>query len=136
MTTLVLRIHVWLAVALVPLLVRLAGLEALLKLATPRRPWRLYRRLSCETVARAVARRLRRPRHMKRRACLRRGLALYHFLRLAGHPAVLRIGAWPGRRDGGRLHAHCWVTVGGQVVDDAAADLPPGVLVCYPGPDH
>jgi len=134
-TKLLLRVHVWLVVTVVPLLVRLVDLETLLKLTTPRRPWRLYRGLSCEAIDLAVGRRLRRPRHMKRRACLRRGVALYHFLRLAGQPAVLRIGAWPAGRDRGRLHAHCWVTVNGRVVDAVAADLPPGVLVCYPGPD-
>ncbi|MFW6153799.1 MAG: lasso peptide biosynthesis B2 protein [Planctomycetota bacterium] len=134
MSEVLLRMHVWLVVTALPLLVRLVDLPRLLKLATPRRPWRVYRGLSSETIGRAVARRLRRSRHMKRRACLRRGLALYHFLRLAGRPAVLRVGAWPPGRDPERLHAHCWVTVNGCVVDDDA-DLPPGVLLCYPGSD-
>jgi hypothetical protein len=123
---------VWLFVTMLPLLVRLVSLPALLKLATPRRPWRLYRRLSCETIDQALRRRLRRPWHMERRACLRRAVALYYFLRLAGFPAVFRVGAWPPGRDGGRLHAHCWVTVNGRILDDDA-DIPPGVLLCHPG---
>ncbi len=132
MSKLLLRLHVWLVVALVPLGVRLVPLGRLLEAATVRRPWRLYRGLSCETISRTVARRLRRPRHMKRRACLRRGLALYYFLRLAGHPAEFRVGAWPAGRDAGRVCTHCWVTVHGRVVADEAA-LPPGILLCYPG---
>jgi hypothetical protein len=64
-----------------------------------------------EEISRLVAHRLRQPRNMRRRACLRHGLTLFHFLRLAGCPAVLHIGVFPPRFDSRRMHAHCWVTL-------------------------
>jgi hypothetical protein len=68
---------------------------------------------------------------MKRRKCLREGLLLFHFLRLAGQPAVLKIGVFPPGPDGARNHAHCWITL-----RDAALNAPPqgevAVLLVHP----
>ena len=116
-----LRAHVWLVATLLPLLVRVLPLKALLRLMTPPGWWRPYRAVPSERIAAAVARRLKHPHNMRRRACLREGLTLYHFLRLAGVPAVLQFGVYPPELDPGRMHAHCWVTVDGVPVS-----APPG----------
>jgi len=58
--------------------------------------------------------------HLYRPACLPRSIALQHFLQRHGHPAVLRIGV---RKEGGRLRAHAWVEVGGELVDDDPANV-------------
>jgi len=116
-----LRAHVWAVATLLPLLVRLLPLRALLRVMTPPARLRPYHIIPPERIVAAVGRRLRNPRHMRRRACLRQGLTLYHFLRLAGVPAVLEFGVYPPGADAVRLHAHCWVSVGGRAVS-----APPG----------
>jgi hypothetical protein len=110
----ILRAHIWAGATVLPLLVKLLPLSALLALLTPPAGLRPYREVPQERIASMVNRRLRRPRNMKRRACLRRGLMLYHFLRLADLPAVLHFGVLPPSRDPQRLHGHCWVSVNGQ----------------------
>ena len=114
----ILRVHVRLVVTCIPLLVRVFPLKRLLRLLTPRRSWRLYRRIRPRRVAAMVRRVLRRPAHMRRRACLRKGLATFHFLRLAGAPAVLHIGVFPPGPGDRRDHAHCWVSVADTLVLD------------------
>ncbi len=116
-----LRAHVWLVATVLPLLVRVLPLKALLRLMTPAARLRPYRGVTPERIAAVVARRLRNPRNMRRRACLRRGITLYHFLRLAGAPAVLHFAVYPPEADPGRLHAHCWVTVGGEALSEPPA---------------
>ena len=117
-----LRAHVWLVAALVPLLVRLAELGRLVRWLTPSPRRRPYRGIPAERIVAVVRRRLRRPRHMRRRACLREGLTLYHFLRLAGVEAELRFGVFAPPPEGGRTHAHCWVTVGEQALSAPPAE--------------
>jgi hypothetical protein len=130
----ILRPHVWIVATAVPLLVRLCPMHKLLHLATPRRPWRLYAGLPPERICRTVQARLAHPQMMRRRPCLRKGLTLYHFLRLADVPAVLNIGAWPPSRDPRRLHTHCWVTVDDEPIAEADPEgIPPGVLISYGG---
>ncbi len=128
-----LRAHVWLVATVLPLLVRLLPLKALLRLMTPPARLRPYSAVPPARIAALVARRLRHPHNMRRRACLRRGLTLYHFLRLAGVPAAIHFGVYPPEADPQRLHAHCWVTV-----DGAALTEPPGqpsaVLFTHGGP--
>jgi len=51
---------------------------------------------------------------MVRRACLREGIVLFHFLRLGGHDAVMHFAVYPPSGDESPMHAHCWVTVGEQ----------------------
>lgn len=108
----ILVVHVWIIVAIIPLLDKLLTLEGMLRLLTPRRRFRLYTNACPDFIARIVRRRLRRPMCMRRRACLRLGLATYHFLRLAGIDAVLHVAVFPPSADPKRLHAHSWVTVG------------------------
>ena len=55
---------------------------------------------------------------MRRRACLRKGLTLFHFLRLADKPAVMHFGVYPAASEQARMHAHCWVTIDGQAISD------------------
>jgi hypothetical protein len=128
---LLLRAHLWTMAALIPLLVRFLGLRHVLFLMTPPRRRRLYGSVAPECLVALVRRRLERPRVMKRRKCLREGLLLFHFLRLAGQPAVLKIGVFPPGPDGARNHAHCWITL-----HDAALTVPPqgevAVLLVHP----
>jgi hypothetical protein len=105
-------VHVWIAAAAIPLLDRFLTLQRLLRLLTPRRPLRPYRGADPDLIAGTVRRRLRRPIHMRRRACLRRSLVMYHFARLAGVEAVFHVAVFPPSADPSRLHAHGWVTVG------------------------
>jgi len=114
----ILRAHVWLVATLVPLLVKLLPLRALLRLLTPPGRFRPYAGVSQERMVELVARRLRRPRHMRRRACLRRGLVLFQFLRLAGVPALLHISVFSPGAEADRMKAHCWVSVEGRCLSD------------------
>jgi hypothetical protein len=128
--TAVLRCHIWLVASLIPLLDRLLSLAGLLRLLTPHRPWKLYRGLGSQPVVQAVRRRLGRPTHMRRRACLRLGITLYHFLRLAGLPAQLRFGVYPPQTQGGRrMHGHCWVLLNGRCLADPPDEPVVQVLV-------
>jgi hypothetical protein len=129
----VLRAHVWLVVTLIPLLDRLLPLKLLLALMTPTAGWAPYKGVSAERIAETVAQRLRRRRHMRRRACLREGIALFHFLRLAGLPAALHIGVYPPDSAQGRLRAHCWVTDGCKAPRGAPQE-PIAVVLSYSGP--
>ena len=115
----VLRGHVWLTATLIPLLADVLTLKALLALLTPSGRLRPYRGYSADRIAEIVRRRLRNPRNMRRRACFRRGLTLFHFLHLAGIPAVLHFGAYAPPQPPGRMHAHCWITVQGKPMTDA-----------------
>ncbi len=124
----ILRGHIWLLASLIPLLVRLLPLKALLALLTPPVALHPYHNAPAEQVVELVKHRLRRPRNMRRRSCLRLSLTLYHFLRLAGDRPVLHIGVLPPSRDANSLHAHCWVTLGGVPVADAPVEPMPVLL--------
>ncbi len=116
----ILKAHVALVATMMPLLVRLLPLKRLLGLLEPPRWMRCYRRVDAERIAAVVDARLERPRMMVRRACLRKGLTLYHFLRLSGRKAELEFGVYPGQDANGRMHGHCWVSVDGHVVSEPA----------------
>jgi len=96
------------------MLVRIIPLATLLRLLKPNKGNRPYRNIAPQRIADLVNANLRSPRNMKRRICLRKGLLLFHFLRLGGAPAVLHIALHPTSIDPKRLHAHCWVTVKGK----------------------
>jgi len=115
-----LRAHVWLVASLIPLAVRIVPLKWLLRVLTPPRGLRIYRDVPVERVVRIVRRRLSAPRNMRRRACLRASLTLFHFLRLSGRPAVLHFGVYPAGGPAGPMHAHCWVTLDGQAISTPA----------------
>lgn len=104
--------HVWIVASAIPLLDKFLTLERMLRWLTPRRPFRLYRGADSALIGRIVRHRLRRPIHMRRRACLRLSLVMYHFARLAGIEAVFHVAVFPPSADPNRLHAHSWVTVG------------------------
>ena len=113
MHRLVLRAHVWVVAALIVVVVKLP-LPWVLWLVTPWRWWQPYRSVSPDTIAQAVRRRLARPRQMKRRACLREGLTLFHFLCLAGHEPEMHFAVFPPDQAPRPMHAHCWVTLDGH----------------------
>lgn len=114
MRRLVLRAHIWMAACLVVPLVHALPLRWVLRALSPPRWWRPYRGVAPEEVSELVGRRLARPWHMKRRACLREGLVLFHFLCLAGHEPVLHFAVFPPEPRPRAMHAHCWVTLGGR----------------------
>ena len=127
---LILRGHVWLLATLIPLLEKFIPLKWLLRLLTPPSRWQPYAGLPPEEISRLVAHRLREPRNMRRRACLRQGLTLFHFLKLAGWPAVLHIGVFPPSLDSRRMHAHCWVTLNGVPLSPPPEQPAATLLVC------
>lgn len=116
-----LAIHVWIIAAMIPLLVRIFSLKIILEVFTPSPVFQPYRDMAAEDLAGVVKNRLKRPICMVRRACLREGLLMFHFLRLAGLEATLHISVYP-REVFGRFHAHCWVTSSGKTVSN-----PPGL---------
>ena len=118
----VLKVHVRLVAWSVPPLDRLLSLNVVAWLARPPRWVQPYRGLDVDTIQRTASRALANPRQMKRRSCLRLGLVLFHFLRLAGHEAVLNFSISPPGRCHDGLHGHCWVTVGDRVFDEPAPD--------------
>lgn len=113
-----LRAHVWLVATVIPLLVRAVPLKRLLRLLNPSPRRQPYRGLTCQQIIDIVSRRVRAPRNMRRRSCLRFGLTLFHFLRLSGYPAILHFGVLP-KTDSGRMQAHCWVSVPGVIPSEA-----------------
>jgi len=125
--SLLLRGHVWLAAAVMPILVDMLNLPMLMRLLTPPRWWKPYRGASVEQMLDVVERRLSRPINMRRRVCLRRSLVLYHFLLLAGRQASIEFGVFAPSAEDGSMHGHCWVSVDGQAVTDES-NLPPAIV--------
>ena len=115
---LVFRVHLQFYLLWILLLDKLVPAHRMARMATPPRWWRPYRRLTVAQIRKAVRRSLRNPRHMKRRFCLRFGLSLYHFLRLAGRDAVVHFSLAAPALDPKRLHGHCWVSLNGKPVAD------------------
>lgn len=111
-----LRAHIWLVATLIPLLVKVLPLKRLLGLLTLPASVAPYRSIAWQEIAERVAQRLKNPRNMRRRSCLRHSLTLFHFLRLAGYPAVLRIGVYPRNPNLPRIQAHGWVTLHDRVL--------------------
>jgi hypothetical protein len=70
---LVLRGHTWLLATLIPLLGKFIPLKWLLNLLTPPPRFKSYAGTLPEEISRLIAYRLREPRNMLRRACLRHG---------------------------------------------------------------
>lgn len=118
-------VHVGLLALVIPDLAKRLPIRRLLAAFTPRGPSPLYEGLETEEIIRLVQRRLRRPWRMRRRPCLRLGLMLFHFLRLAGVPAVLHFCVYRQtleRESLGREQAHCWVTVDGRCIASPPED--------------
>lgn len=111
-----LRLHLIVLASIFPDLKRWVSLPRLLAWFTPRGESRLYRGLSSEEIQHVVLGWLARPLRMRGLPCLRRGLLLFYFLRLAGHPAVLHFGVYAQRS--AREQAHCWVSLEGKCLAD------------------
>ena len=97
-----------------PALLGVLGLRRSLILLDLLSRWHPYRHLSVRRIRAIIRRRLARPRVMIRRACLRHGLVLYHFLRLIGLAPRLHLAVYPPSVDPRRLHGHCWVGLDGK----------------------
>src|SRR5215210_4919159 len=106
----------------VPILLRVASVQQVVALLTPRhsgerRPWR-----EVERVRRATDR-LNRQRVLRAYGpCLRRSLTLYYFLSRLGYPVRVALGA---DVRSGSLVAHAWLTLEGEPV------LEPGAVERY-----
>ena len=118
LTPLILRIHIWLLAAAIPALIKLMPLKKLLRLMTPKAKCDFYKSITPEQIAEMVQRRLRRPRRMRNRSCLRKGLTLFYFLRLAGAPAKIHIAVHAPTADRNRIRAHCWVVLDGLAMTE------------------
>ncbi len=110
----ILKVHISLVAALFPLVESLLPLRKLLLMAESPSDWTPYHGMSEDRIIKLIDRRLRRPFLMQRRRCLRQGMLLYHFLRLAGVPATLFIAIVGSAEPGRPLLAHCWVNVSGR----------------------
>jgi hypothetical protein len=131
LTLRLLRMHVgWIALW-IPLWDRWLSLDKMLRKYTPRHPIALYQGVASDTIVELVLQRLQRPRMMRRRACYRRGLLLFYFLRLAKFAPILHFGVCPPGTDARRLHAHCWVSLSGVVLAEQAPTIPE--FFCYDG---
>ncbi|WP_187970583.1 lasso peptide biosynthesis B2 protein [Aquibium microcysteis] len=107
---------VWIAARLLPACVGSSELDRLLAMATPPPGASAYREFSAQAIVSAVKRAARRPWVMRDRRCLREGLLAFRYLSLAGHRPQLHFALEPGSLSDGRLSAHCWITVGGEVL--------------------
>jgi len=112
----ILRSHVTFLALVIPGASRRLPLPRLLARFTPRGPSRLYAGIEPGAIVDIVRDRVSRPWRMRGRRCLRHGLLLFHFLRLAGRPARLHFCIF--NRMLGREQAHCWVTLDGRAVSD------------------
>lgn len=124
----ILRWHASLLALVIPDVSRVLPLARLLSLFTPRGPNRLYAGIDEAEIVGVVNGLLQHPWRMRGRRCLRLGLLLFHFLRLAGIPAELAFGVY-SRHKNGREQAHCWVTVAGRCVSSPPVDEHVVILV-------
>jgi len=124
----ILRGHVWLLATVMPLVVKLLPLKRVLAVVTPPEWLTPYAGIAPKRIGEIVRRRLRHVRVMRHRQCLRKGLTLFHLLRLAGVPAALHFGVFAPRPEQDHMHAHCWVTVGEECLSDPP-DAPVAVVL-------
>jgi hypothetical protein len=110
------RSDLWVAARLLPMFARRNDLEPLLAMATPMPGARANVDLGVQAIVEAVKASVARPWRMRGRRCLREGLLAFHYLALAGHAPVLHFGVVPQSLKGKKPSAHCWVSVGGQIV--------------------
>jgi hypothetical protein len=101
---------------MLPMFTRRNDLEPLLLLATPTPGLRAYDDLAAGTIVQAVKASVARPWRMRGRRCLREGLLAFHYLALAGHAPLLHFGVVPQSLGGSKPSAHCWVSVGGEIL--------------------
>jgi hypothetical protein len=90
-------------------------LQKLLKWYTPSSPSPEWSKLPKELILSCIDDHLQKCRRMKGRRCLRRGLLVFYFLRLAGYDARLHFGYFV--QQAGNTQTHCWNTVE-NLVDD------------------
>ena len=110
------RREVWLAARLLPVLASHRSLDALLRLATPKRPSPRYAGIEAREIVDIVKRAARRPWVMRDRRCLREGLLAFRFLRLAGFHPELQFSIAPSSLSESRPRAHCRVELDGETI--------------------
>jgi hypothetical protein len=77
---------------------------------------RRYRGMPVAEIVSRVKLAARHPWLMRDRRCLREGILAYRFLTLANVPAKIHFGVDRNSIGAPKLDAHCWVTVGDEVV--------------------
>ena len=110
------KLNLWLSARLLPVAAKRADLAPLLASATPAAGQPLYPGRTADGVVSAIKATCARPWRMRGRRCLREGLLAFRFLRLAGIPATLHFGVDRHSINAAKLKAHCWVSVGDEVV--------------------
>jgi hypothetical protein len=123
----IMRAHVYMVATLIPLLVNLLGVSGLIRVMTPPAWLRPYSHFSIQQILQVVERRLRNPRNMRRRVCLRRSLTLYHFLMLSGRRPTIEFGVFAPASAEAKLQGHCWVSLEGLPIAEDSA-LPQAVV--------
>lgn len=110
------RADLWFAARLMPMFTKRNDLEPLLLLATPAAGTRTFEDLDADTIVAAVKAVVARPWRMRGRRCLREGLLAFHYLTLAGHAPLLHFGVIPQSLRSPKTSAHCWVSIGGDII--------------------
>jgi len=106
------RLRLWWLSAAVPFRARRRTLLQLMTELTPPAPdpgWRP----AVEPVVRSVRAAMARPWRSRDRRRLGEALLTFHFLRRAGHPAVLHVSVDRASIRTMRTRGHCWVTLEG-----------------------
>lgn len=99
-----------------------ANLSRLLRRTLPL--WsRPYDGFSAGTIWRCCHKAVKRPILMSDRTCLREGLLLHRFLKLAGYNPTLHFGVDRNSVGEARVRAHCWVVLGDRVFNPPEASM-------------
>lgn len=106
----------WISARLMPVFAKSAPIGKLLRMATPAGERPAYTALGADAIVDSVKRVTRRPWRMRGRRCLREGLLAFRFLSLAGHRPLLHFAVEKDTLHDDRLKAHCWISVGDEVV--------------------
>lgn len=106
-------VHVWLRSVVLADLSRWLPLHRLLAFYTPSKTQNAWSKLTADEIISHIDRHLQNCHRMRGRRCLRRGLLVFYFLRLAGHPAKLHFSYFLEQH--GKTQTHCWNSVGNRV---------------------
>ncbi len=110
------KLNLWLAARLLPVAAKRAELSRLLAAATPPSGRHPYAGQSTDAIVAAVKTTCAHPWRMRGRRCLREGLLTFRFLRAADIPATLHFGVDRRSMNAAKIRAHCWVSVGDEIV--------------------
>lgn len=110
------RVNLLVAARLLPTIIKRAPLSDILARATPARKHGGSLSLPPAEIVAAVNQVTANPWRMRGRRCLRQGVLAFHYLARAGHHPVLHFAVAPSTLSTARPRAHCWVSVGDEIV--------------------